>query len=114
MSDVLKQAEDALDGLLSIGKRDLTNPKYDGYFEECRSALVALRGLAWLPVEWALIADMPEDGGIKCFVGRWVKHGRKWEWLTSEGWGNKKAARRSGYTHFCRPTLPTPPKREVE
>jgi len=29
----------ALEGIISIGKRDLTNPKYDGYFEAAREAL---------------------------------------------------------------------------
>lgn len=29
----------ALEGIVSIGKRDLTNSKYDGYFEAAREAL---------------------------------------------------------------------------
>ena len=29
----------ALQGILDIGKRDMSNPKYDGYFEEARLAL---------------------------------------------------------------------------
>ena len=29
----------ALAGIIEIGKRDLSNPKYDGYFEEARSAI---------------------------------------------------------------------------
>jgi hypothetical protein len=29
----------ALQGILDIGKRDMTNPKYDGYFEAARQAL---------------------------------------------------------------------------
>ena len=29
----------ALAGIIEIGKRDLTNPKYDAYFEEARAAL---------------------------------------------------------------------------
>jgi hypothetical protein len=31
----------ALRGLLEIGKRDLTNPKYDGFWNEARAALAA-------------------------------------------------------------------------
>jgi hypothetical protein len=34
--DVLR---DALQGIIEIGKRDLSNPKYDGYFESARAAL---------------------------------------------------------------------------
>lgn len=36
------QARKAIQGLLDIGKRDLTNPKYDGYFESLRNVLVAM------------------------------------------------------------------------
>ncbi len=36
---VNKDLFDALEGILSIGKRDLTNPKYDGYFENGAKAL---------------------------------------------------------------------------
>ncbi len=32
---------DALQGILGIGKRDMTNPKYDGYFEAAREALTS-------------------------------------------------------------------------
>lgn len=38
------QAREAIQGLLDIGKRDLTNPKYDGYFESLRNALAAMGG----------------------------------------------------------------------
>lgn len=31
--------EKALRGIIEIGKRDMTNPKYDGYFDEARRAL---------------------------------------------------------------------------
>ena len=34
----------ALAGIIEIGKRDLTNPKYDAYFEEARAALRKARG----------------------------------------------------------------------
>lgn len=33
---------EALRGILEIGKRDTTNPKYDAYFDEAREALAAL------------------------------------------------------------------------
>lgn len=29
----------ALAGIIEIGKRDMTNPKYDAYFEEARAAI---------------------------------------------------------------------------
>jgi len=35
----LQRAHDALTGIIEIGKRDLTNPKYDDYFESARNAL---------------------------------------------------------------------------
>lgn len=30
---------EALQGILEIGKRDMTNPKYDGYFEQAKQAI---------------------------------------------------------------------------
>ena len=30
---------EALEGIIQIGKRDLSNPKYDGYFEEAKQAI---------------------------------------------------------------------------
>jgi hypothetical protein len=36
--------EEALRGILEIGKRDMSNPKYDGYFEEARAALAGKEG----------------------------------------------------------------------
>lgn len=35
-------AREAIQSFLEIGKRDLTNPKYDDYFESLRQALVQL------------------------------------------------------------------------
>lgn len=35
-------ARDAIEALLEIGKRDLSNEKYDGYFVSLRDALVQL------------------------------------------------------------------------
>jgi hypothetical protein len=34
-----KRLREALKGILECGKRDLTNPKYDGYFKSARKAL---------------------------------------------------------------------------
>ncbi len=34
----------ALRGILEIGKRDMSNPKYDGYFESAREALAKAEG----------------------------------------------------------------------
>lgn len=42
LSSDLALAKSALTGILEIGKRDMTNPKYDGYFEEAREALASL------------------------------------------------------------------------
>lgn len=36
-----ERLERALRGILEIGKRDMSNPKYDGYFNEAREALAA-------------------------------------------------------------------------
>ena len=36
MSPQHKKLKAAVKSFLEIGKRDLTNPKYDGYFEELR------------------------------------------------------------------------------
>jgi hypothetical protein len=30
---------EALEGIISIGKRDMTNPKYDVYFESAKAAI---------------------------------------------------------------------------
>ena len=35
---------EALRGIMEIGKRDLSNPKYDGYFATTRAALAKARG----------------------------------------------------------------------
>jgi hypothetical protein len=35
---------EALEGIIHIGKRDMTNPKYDGYFAAAHSALALARG----------------------------------------------------------------------
>lgn len=34
----------ALEGILEIGKRDTTNPKYDGYYECARAAIAKAKG----------------------------------------------------------------------
>ena len=35
---------EALQGILEIGKRDMSNPKYDGYFNTAKAALAKARG----------------------------------------------------------------------
>lgn len=35
----IEKLHSALKGIVEIGKRDLSNPKYDGYFEEARQVL---------------------------------------------------------------------------
>ena len=39
LRDERDRLREALQGILDIGKRDMTNPKYDGYFEAARAAL---------------------------------------------------------------------------
>ena len=34
-----EQLRESLQGIIDIGKRDMTNPKYDGYFEAAKKAL---------------------------------------------------------------------------
>lgn len=36
---VIARLREALEGILEIGKRDMTNPKYDVYFEQAQQAL---------------------------------------------------------------------------
>jgi hypothetical protein len=101
--DVLKQVEAALEEIADDG---IENSR-DRRTLLAAAALTALRGLGWKPIE-----EMGEnDKDVVC--GKYMKLYRKWEWMTNGGWGNKKAAQMSGYTHFCRPILPTPPKREA-
>ena len=40
---VPERVENALRGILEIGKRDMSNPKYDGYFREAEAALAAAK-----------------------------------------------------------------------
>ena len=131
MSDVLKMVEEALEVLEvgRIGERPdgkhicLSRECFAGLAAGCTiedfghvdtcpwakrdAALTALRGLAWKPLE-----EM-EETGVQVVCGKWVKWGGKWQWITCDGWVNKKAAQMSRYTHFCRPILPAPPTREV-
>ena len=39
IAEAKKPLVEALQGILDIGKRDMSNPKYDGYFETARAAL---------------------------------------------------------------------------
>lgn len=41
--EAIREAREALDGLLSLGKRDLSNPKYEGYFTSAKNALAKLQ-----------------------------------------------------------------------
>jgi hypothetical protein len=44
-----RRVRDALQGILEIGKRDTSNPKYDGYYEEAREAIRKFDALAATP-----------------------------------------------------------------
>ena len=43
IAEAKKPLVEALQGILDIGKRDMSNPKYDGYFETARAALESTR-----------------------------------------------------------------------
>ena len=74
--------------------------------EKCREALKALRGLEWKP-----IAEMDEYiGSPGLVVGARSECGGHWEVIG--GVHSKALALAHHATHFCRPILPTPPKRE--
>ena len=38
-----KKLRDSLQGIIDIGKRDMANPKYDGYFESSKEVLTAFK-----------------------------------------------------------------------
>lgn len=123
MSDVLKQVEEALERMPKLaqnlfesaieahselaGKEDWE--AFQGNREvleqRCAAALTALRGLTWKP-----IAEMEAPEPTTCRVGRYLESGA-WDMNDLR---NGTYAAACGYTHFCRPILPTPPKREVE
>jgi hypothetical protein len=123
MNDVLKQVEEALVmHQLHLKHHHVTYLGF-GYDAERQeqfaareyvmsdktdSALTALRGLEWKPIDSDMVFTE------KVSVGKWFKLLNRWKWVTSDGWQSLKAAKMGGYTHFCRPVLPTPPKREVE
>lgn len=135
MTDVLKLAEEALEraSTLLVATRDFieANPvsEYTVVFDEAECDGGCLRDDAQVCNEWQVkkaitairtaraewgwrkISEMAEqDKSVVC--GKWIKMHRKWEWVTQDGWGNKKAAQMSGYTHFYRLQLPPPPTRE--
>ncbi len=99
MSDVLKIVEEALVAGLDLHIHD-DNP--DAVEQRIRAALTALRGLEWRP-----IAEMKEYEEPEAVVGQWS--GDKWITMAIN---YKDSARAGGWTHFCRPIMPTPPKRE--
>ena len=106
MSDVLKQVEEALvEAQLQI---DYLHRKFqptatgEAVNAKCAAALTALRGLEWKP-----IAEMADHEQFDVMIGKWI--GNTW---SSCAVTYKSAATNNGYTHFCRPILPTPPKRE--
>lgn len=132
MSDVLKQVEEALEPFAEFAAYIDAHPRSglgdvlygwdnadeaslrQSYLRAAAAALTALRGMKWRP-----IAEMEEGDEFNqsTSLGRWGL----WCGQPPERWclGNcghmsKSEAIKSGYTHFCRPVLPTPPKREVE
>jgi hypothetical protein len=124
--DVLKQVEEALGGILwflDAGTQESSmaprccavcgmvqrDDKHEHHAScnavQITAALTALRGLEWKP-----IAEMAKTEPVVCIVGGY-QHGSQFE--TASFYSGLFAAE-CGYTHFCRPILPTPPKREVE
>jgi hypothetical protein len=102
VSDTLKMVEEALER----ARQQFGSHAGESQNEEmCEQALTALRGMEWKP-----IAEMErfEDDGV--WVGKWGSIG----WTTDYPFCSQPHAVKNGYTHFCRPILPTPPKREVE
>ena len=98
MSDVLGMVEEALEDLLPSMREALSEPERRGY-----SALTALRGLAWRP-----LLDLDDTNHKLFYAGRWLDG--EWDWNILH---SRAFAMACGYTHFCRPILPAPPKREV-
>lgn len=127
-TDVLKLAEEALGVIPALARQwvdsaveahaelansedwEVSQANREAFEARCADTLTAIRA-ARAEWGWRPIAEMLDtDKSVTC--GKWIKLYRKWEWVTQPGWGNKKAAQMSGYTHFCRPQLPTPPARE--
>lgn len=45
LREALERVAESLQGILDIGKRDMSNPKYEGYFETAHNALANYRAL---------------------------------------------------------------------
>ena len=115
-NNVLKQVEESLESILfdCDGKADCDDGD-DGIANrpnlamKCEinadAALTALRGLEWTPI--AEMAELEKEPVYVCIAGYPA-------WVSRFTIVSKKRAVKAGYTHFCRPILPTPPKREVE
>lgn len=43
---VIERLVEALEGLLGCGRKDHSNPKYDGYYEEARAAIAEILSLS--------------------------------------------------------------------
>jgi hypothetical protein len=97
--EVLKMVEEALVAV------DIYAP-YGTLAEKATAALTALRGLGWRP-----IAEMAEFEPAGVRIG-YLGVGDMW--VMAPYMEYRRGAVASTYTHFCRPILPTPPKREVE
>jgi hypothetical protein len=99
--DVLKQVEEAL---VEIADDGIENSR-DRRTLLAQAALTALRGLEWKPI--AEMEEIENDPVYVCIAGDPA-------WVSRFTVVSKKRAVKAGYTYFCRPILPTPPKREVE
>ena len=98
--DVLKQVEEALE----IARQQFGSHAGESQNEEmCEQAIAALRGLEWKPV-----AEMEafEPQGVRIGYHLIVS------WVMAPYIAYRRGEVTSIYTHFYRPILPTPPKRE--
>jgi len=102
VSDVLKIVEEAL-------VESIHRMKMGGLVPcaEAHAALTALRGLEWRP-----IADYPKDVCCGVMIGK-IESDGNWNQFFAAQLSKQKVIE-LGWTHFCRPLLPTPPKREAK
>ena len=121
--EVLKQVEEALEPFASFAAYLEAHPRVgigdvlygwdnadeaslrQSYLRAAAAALAALRGLGWKPIE-----EMERLETYEVVCGAYTITG---EWVMTR-FQTANAAIGLGYTHFFRPLLPAPPKREVE
>ena len=108
MSNVLKMVEEALVNLHSFAAphNRVTDEPWAQMEYDYTAALTAIRGLEWKP-----LSEAP-CGSLRGYVLGMYEQGAWQKYLPSSL--ERGDALALGWTHFCRPILPAPPKREVE